>query len=393
MASKLGNRPRACARSDLHFRALVLLALLPWASLRGQSVRWAGMASGWAAYLPERPKTSYAGVRYLPELSSALELGPGWSLDGELSVNAYVSGWCEGWHSVQARAKLYRSWVRLSRPQWEVRAGLQKLNFGSATLLRPLMWFDRLDPRDPLQLADGVTGILGRYYLLANATVWAWVLFANEDPKGWEVFPTSSRHPEFGGRVQVPVPAGEVAVSFHQRVADVSAAFHGEGAARGGTTSAERRLALDGKWDLSIGLWLEGTISKFEVLLPAMRYQKMATLGVDYTLGLGNGLHVLGETLWMSNGEFLWEAGERFTFSASMASYPVNIVDMVSAVVFYDWHNGAWYRFASWRRSLDNWQFYLMPFWNPKFPQIYRATSGAPQFAGKGVQVMAVFNH
>jgi hypothetical protein len=326
-------------------------------------------------------------------LSFALELGPGWSVDGEVSVNGYVSGWCEGWRTVQAKVKLYRSWVRLSRPQWEVRAGLQKLNFGSATLLRPLMWFDRLDPRDPLQLADGVTGILGRYYFLANATIWAWVLFANEGPKGWEAFPTSSGHPEDGGRVQVPVPAGEVALSFHHRFADVSPALLGEGPSRGGTPSAERRLAFDGKWDLVIGLWVEAAISRFEAQLPAMRYQKMATLGADYTFGLGNGLHVLGETMWMSNAESLWKSGERFTFSAGMASYPVSIVDMLSGVVFYDWHNRAWYRFASWRRSLDNWQFYLMPFWNPEALQIYRATSGAPQFAGKGVQVLAVFNY
>jgi len=55
-------------------------------------------------------------------------------------------------------------WIRLSTKQFELRAGLQKINFGSATLLRPLMWFDKIDPRDPLQLTDGVYALLARYY-------------------------------------------------------------------------------------------------------------------------------------------------------------------------------------------------------------------------------------
>jgi hypothetical protein len=62
--------------------------------------------------------------------------------------------------------KPYRLWARYSTSQLEIRAGLQKINFGSANILRPLMWFDQMDPRDPLQLTDGVWGILGRYYTL-----------------------------------------------------------------------------------------------------------------------------------------------------------------------------------------------------------------------------------
>ena len=48
------------------------------------------------------------------------------------------------------------AWLRLSTSRFEARVGLQKINFGSATLFRPLMWFDSLDPRDPLQITDGV---------------------------------------------------------------------------------------------------------------------------------------------------------------------------------------------------------------------------------------------
>jgi len=266
-----------------------------------------------------------------------------------------------------------------------VRAGLQKLNFGSATLLRPLMWFDRVDPRDPLELADGVTGLLCRYYSLSNITLWSWVLLGNRDPKGWETLPTCRTVPELGGRVQVPLPAGEVALSVHRRTVEVPTAAS--------KASCENRIGLDGKWDLGIALWVEATLVQREQDMAGMRYQKMANVGADYTLGFGNGLHLLGETLWISNAEALCAPGERWTLGAGMVSYPMSMVDVASAVLFYDWRSRQWYRFASWRRTLDKWQLYLLAFWNPEALRIYRPASGAPQFAGKGVHLLLVFNY
>jgi len=55
---------------------------------------------------------------------------------------------------------------------------LQKINFGSATLFRLLMWFDRIDPRDPLKLTDGVYGLLLRYYFHNNTNIWLWGLYS-----------------------------------------------------------------------------------------------------------------------------------------------------------------------------------------------------------------------
>ena len=87
-------------------------------------------------------------------------------------------------------------------------------------MLRPLMWFDKIDPRDPLQLTDGVWGLLARYYFLNNANIWLWGLYGNEKPKTWEIGKTNQHYPEFGGRFQSPVPKGEAAVSYHFRMAD-----------------------------------------------------------------------------------------------------------------------------------------------------------------------------
>ena len=84
------------------------------------------------------------------------------------------------------------------------------------------MWFDSMDPRDPLQLTDGVWGGLFRYYFPNNTTLWLWSLYGNDKNKGWEILPSSSSFPEIGGRVQIPIPKGEGALSYHFREADAS---------------------------------------------------------------------------------------------------------------------------------------------------------------------------
>ncbi|MDZ7385704.1 MAG: hypothetical protein ONB07_06225 [candidate division KSB1 bacterium] len=326
-------------------------------------------------------------LRYLPELSAGVETGQRWMVDGELAVNSFVRLY---WPPAgEFRARLYRAWLRLSRPQWELRAGLQNITFGSAAILRPLMWFERVDPRDPLRLVDGVVGVLGRYYSLRNATFWGWVLYGDQEARGWDVLP-SAKSPEVGGRLQLAVPRGEVALSGHYRNVK---------AERGLTTfptdteGPECRVGLDAKWDVRIGLWAEGTVVRRDIPDRLLRQQYMGALGCDYTFPLGNGLHLLGETLWMSFGN----SARSRTLSATTIGYPLSIVDMLSSVVMFDWQERVFYRFASWRRTLDRWQVHLMAFWNPSdrkpiYPMMPEERPES-QFLGKGVQLLVVFNH
>jgi len=129
-----------------------------------------------------------AGFRYIPGLSIHHPITETWSADALLSANAYGYAIIHPSEPDEADGEIkpYRIWLRFSSSQYELRAGLQKIAFGSATLLRPLMWFDRTDPRDPLKLTDGVHALLGRYFFLSNANVWLWGLWGNDDKKGWE---------------------------------------------------------------------------------------------------------------------------------------------------------------------------------------------------------------
>ena len=159
------------------------------------------------------PEKLILGLRYIPTLTLKHDLGSGLSLDVEASVNMTATARGSGLNDLQADGRLrpYRLWARLSTKQFEARLGLQKINFGSAMLLRPLMWFDRIDPNDPLQLTDGVYGLLLKYTFLNNANIWLWGLLGNNDVKGWETDSHPSRrarirradsNPRSGGRTR-----------------------------------------------------------------------------------------------------------------------------------------------------------------------------------------------
>ena len=78
--------------------------------------------------------------RNRPELPADYE-------DSELSMNGYASAQAPDWQRLDgtSRLKPYRIWARYKTARFEARVGLQRINFGSATLLRPLMWFDSVD--------------------------------------------------------------------------------------------------------------------------------------------------------------------------------------------------------------------------------------------------------
>src|SRR5664279_5529682 len=221
-----------------------------------------GQVDAYAGLNFSNPVQFQTGARFMPTLSIGKTFKNNLKFDSELSFDSYLNYHFAG--SVNdisdSKIKPYRLWVRLSAERFELRAGLQKINFGSASVLRPLMWFDHIDPRDPLQLTDGVYGLLGRYYFQNNANAWLWVLWGNDKTKGWETVPSSGKFPEFGGRMQFPVPKGEVAFSYHHRTPDLGSVLTPPGY-HGIQTYPEDKIGLDGKWDIGPGVWAEYSLT------------------------------------------------------------------------------------------------------------------------------------
>jgi hypothetical protein len=187
---------------------------------------------------------------------------------------------------------------------------------------------------------------------------------------------------------------GELALSGHYRRADLGRGPSGAGfGALLDPVVPEERLALDGKWDAGVGLWIEGSILKQHSREIPYPYQRALTLGADYTFGLGNGLYVLAEHFLREDSARPFGPGQGWQFSGLSMRYPLGLLDTLAAMFYYDWKNKDIYSFLSWQRTYDRWSWHIIGFWNPTRFQVYGTQAGNNYFSGKGIQVMIVFNH
>jgi hypothetical protein len=351
------------------------------------TITFKGQLSTWFNYNSTNDEFLLGG-RYIPQLNASKEFLKSYLIDAEVSANLF--GILPGNPNPEGKVKPYRAWGRFSSQQFELRAGLQKINFGSATMLRPLMWFDQMDPRDPLQLTDGVWGILGRYYFLNNTNIWLWSLYGNKNPKGWEFAKTNSNYPEFGGRIQVPISIGEAALSYHFRIADTREMFSTDLQFE---EVAENRIGLDAKFDWVVGFWAEGAWVSSRRNLMTFTNQTILNVGVDYTFGFGSGLYVAAEQLLASYDEKPFAFGNRVNFSLLSISYPVSLFDNVGTIFYYSWEMDKVYSFLNWQRQYNQISLHLMAYWNPETIDLPQQNLQSNMFGGKGVQLMFVFNH
>lgn len=369
-----------------------VLLILSISVLGQDSLRFSGQLSSWVNLNTANKLPLRAGVRYIPQLNYSLSSGNSGKFDSELSANIYGSAGLHPFDTVTVSGKLkpYRAWIRYSADQFELRFGLQKLNFGSALMMRPLMWFDQLDSRDPLQLTDGVWGLLGRYYFLNNANLWLWGLYGNNDRRGWEVIPGNKKNPEFGGRIQLPVSSGEMAFSYNHRVADsrnmalIATPYD---------RIPENKFGFDARLDLKAGLWFEGSLTSKTRLIGILTNQLLLNVGADYTFDLGNGVYIACEQLLISYGEKPFSFSNNNSFSLLTLSYPLGLFNKLSTIIYYNWKSNSAYSFLNWQLQFDKFVLYFMGYWNPDTFQLPAQTSTQNIFAGKGIQIMFVYNH
>lgn len=334
-----------------------------------------------------------ASLRYLPELLAEAKIKGQTSLTflASANLNATATRTVADEWLTDSEADPYRLWARLASPRFELRVGLQKIAFGSASLLRPLQWFDELDPRDPLQLTDGVEAGLFRYTWLNNTNLSLWVLYGNDEVRGWDVVPSNPDEVEYGGRLQFPLFKGELGLSYHHRQLDFEEILPMIPAQD--ATPPEHRIGLDGKWDVGIGLWFEGAVIERETELLPYRYRQMLTIGADYTFNLGTGLTALGEHFRLQESNDLFGSGETVQISALSMTYRTSIVDQLSLIASYEWEGDESSFFLEWRRTWDRWRFHLIGFSAPEGGAILGGPPTDALYSGNGLQVLLVFNH
>jgi hypothetical protein len=280
---------------------------------------------------------------------------------------------------------LYRADIRYATTRTETRIGLQKINFGPAVLLRSLKWFDRLDPTDPLQLTDGVYALRFRYDTLNNSNYWVWVLYGNDDPKGYEYMPSTSDDVEIGGRIQYPLFSGDLAFTIHSRKVN--------GLLLNVPEFRENRYALDGRWDVGVGLWFEGLFQEQNTDFIPYKWTKRVSFGTDYTFNVGSGLYFLLEHMSTTMSGKMMEWNQDYNISAFQMSYSLGILDSISAIGYYSWEQDKYYQHLNWMRTYDNFIINVSLHYYPETSFNNTGLTQGTITGGRGIQVMVIFNH
>lgn len=370
----------------------LLLFLLIYLDVHAQhAFAFKGEASVYGSYSPNNDLDLFFGGRYLPELNYGYTFENKSLLDFEVSANVNGSVLFRPFDSAETDGaiKPYRVWARYSGQQYELRLGWQKINFGPAMMLRSLQWFDEMDARDPLKFTTGVYGALARYYFLNNANVWVWGLYGNENPRGFESLKNNKKIPEFGGRLQLPVPKGEVALTYHHRsassenVVDIPL-FE---------KIPENRYALDGKWDIGVGAWFEAVHINKTKDVGVLTNQSFLTLGVDYTFAIGNGLNVTMENMVSTYDQKAFAFENSSNVTATSMSYPLGLFDNISTMVYYSWKAKDFSLFVNYEHQFQKFTGYIMAYYNPKSQQSIGSISYENSFSGPGIRLMLVYNH
>lgn len=337
---------------------------------------------------------SQLGLQYIPTWSLTVPW-PTALFDTEISFDintTYVQPHDQD-REIDFELKPYRMWFRRTTDKLELRFGLQKITFGNARLFRSLMWFDRIDPTDPLQITEGVWGVRARRDFTNNSNIWLWGLLWNDETKGWETIPTKKNNVEIGGRYQLQVPGGELGFTAHNRIIgrnDVPAEFEITTMSK---STPEVRGAIDGYFDIGIGLWFESTIIHADYGADYPNWQSFLTIGGDYTIGIGNGLSVTAEHFIYSLDDKPLTTDSAFNISGAIITYPVSIFDTFSSYIFYSWDVDLAFYYLSWQRSYDDWTFLVNAYFSSDTESSFSLNQSISDLSNRGIQLMLIYNH
>jgi hypothetical protein len=158
-------------------------------------------------------------------------------------------------------------------------------------------------------------------------------------------------------------PLGETGLTAHGRSAE---------APLGGEGLSELRLGLDHRVDGLIGAWTEASLNLMEAagplplelpggIDPYAANRLSATLGADYTFGIGNGIHCLLENNLTVQGSELMKLGEANILTALLGSYPLGLLDGISILALFDHRSSSGSVTILWQRSYDylSWELAL----------------------------------
>lgn len=300
------------------------------------------------SWLDEEPDQTMS-LKWIPELDMQHSFSEGTGLSLSLSGQSYLFPLQD---KAELETKLYRGWLKLDKSAWSLSLGLQRINFGTAELIRPEQWFDRLSPLDESEETEGVVAALGSIPLGSTGQMMLWAIRSENEVRGNEIIPSVPDRIEPGGRLEIPLGPVFTGLSYHKR--EISLPQQPE--------AEEHRLGLDLRWDGVFGAWLESSGSVFiapeSSLYP--EFQTALSLGTDYTLSLGNGLYLRQETgVWHSTNSKLSTLHQDFVSTALLATYPLSLLDNLQLLNLYNWGSQDALSTLQLSRTYDYWSFYI----------------------------------
>ena len=373
---------------------IVLLASFPftWAFAETQH-SYQGQLNLWFRVPQKDPQSGENGIRYIPGIHTRVTLEDGMEIDGEASINFYLTSSRNSEKSWQESVKAHRLWGRIFSEDLEVRIGLQKINWGPGKTLRALQWFDQIDPTDHSGFTEGVKALLLRRYFEDNANLWGWILYGNQEAMGISPYITLKNQPEFGGRFQIPVVKGEAGLSFNHRRIDASLRTKDLQQEK----KTENRIGFDAQWDLGLGLWFEYTLVEIEKAAPLPQQQRLGVLGIDYTFDVGNGLYTALEAMQIQDisSSPNFATPTRWT-TALTQNYPLNLLDQVGLIALWNVEQKTGKMHAKWQRVQDDLIWNVALFYNVtrgKASSNDSGTSSPWTVSDRGLQVFVQYNH
>lgn len=332
-----------------------LLLLLIFVTVQANSLSWnlTNKITSKNRFITSKASNDFSfDLNYQPNLSLSLWTKSGMKLDTQQIVKQTNSvSWLDSKWEGEIDLELYRSLIRFSDLNYELRLGLQQLNFGQALILRPLQWFDNIDPREESRDSDGVYAFLAKKYFLNNANLWGWIILDDDGFSDDYSRSNFRKNLEYGGRWQFPLAASETGFSLHHKRLEES------------EFSRETKLGFDIRRDIVLGVWTETNLSIYHDE-HENSYANLLTVGADYTISVGNGLYLLMENLFVSDIKRTGYLPDKAKSLALQVQYPLNLFDSMQSIATYDWQLKHYNLFFSYGRSYDYLSLYLNLYWN-----------------------------
>ena len=317
---------------------------------------------------------------YIPMLSLAQNLPNDRFVDLEWGYR--MSRVYSGEYAIGSVEEPYRMWLRYSSDQMEARLGLQKIAFGPAMVLRSLAWFDTIDPKDPTGQTDAVEALRLRLYPTGSLALWLWSINSDQDTLS------------YGGRAELSTSIGEWGLTYYQDPTELGQSV---GQFPIFTSGPHQRAAMDYRYDGYFGFWFEGVgifaDSKQDVDLNRFT---LFTLGADYTVPVGSGLLIMAETMKINGSSTAGDSSSDQTYTALMASLPINMLHQLMFITQIDWDNNHAYNYLRWGITYDHFSLNFILSISPRRDGYNIATEYLPKTVagfGTGLQFMLIYNH